>query len=194
MIADEQLVGAFQREGHMIGAMARRRDRLDGPAVALDDLTILQTLIRHEGHVARGIERFVFTDVERPRMTVRPFGQHDGAGGCFQRRRVRRMIAMGVRDENMRDGFTLHRIENGGDVGGVFRAGIDNRDLAAPDDVAVGALEREWTGIVAQDAPHARTALDRLAGQLIESFIEWNILRGIFGHGAPATLEITKSS
>ena len=45
------------------------------------------------------------------------------------------MVAVGVGHENMGDGLALHGIEQGGDMRLVERAGIDDGDLPAADDV-----------------------------------------------------------
>ena len=51
------------------------------------------------------------------------------------RRHRRRMIAVGVGDEDMGHGLAAHGVEQRGDVGLVERPRIDDRDLAAADDV-----------------------------------------------------------
>ena len=66
-------------------------------------------------------ERIVLTDMQRPRRAVRAFGQNRRAGRRLDRRHRRRMVAVGVRDENMRDRLAAHRIEQRGDVSGVVR-------------------------------------------------------------------------
>ena len=86
---------------------------------------------------------------------VRAFGQHQRAGRGLDRRHAGRMIAMGVGDEDMRHGLAAHRVEQRRAVGGIVGTGIDDRDLAAADDVAHRALEGERARVVAQDAPHA---------------------------------------
>jgi hypothetical protein len=61
-------------------------------------------------------------------------------------------------------------------MGVVERAGIDDRDLAAPDDVGHRALVGERARIVAQDAPHTRhDLLDRVGWQL-EALVERDVV------------------
>ena len=58
--------------------------------------------------------------------------------------------------------------------------GIDDRDLAAADDVAQRALEGERARIVAQDAPHAGHDLLDHAGREVEGSVEGDVV----GHGS----------
>ena len=91
-------------------------------------------------------------DIERSRRAMRAFRQHGRAGRRLDARHRRRMIAMGVGDEDMRDGLAAHRVEQRRDMGLVERAGIDDGDTAAPDDVAHRALEGERAWIVGRAA------------------------------------------
>ena len=79
---------------------------------------------------------------------------------------------MRVRDEDVRHGLAAHRIEHRRDVRRIVRARIDDRDLAAPDDVAERALEGERPGIVGDDAAHARRDLFGAAGLEIEDLVD----------------------
>ena len=83
---------------------------------------------------------------------VRALGVNRRAGRRLDLGHGRRMIAVGMGDENVGDGFAAHGVEQRGDMGVVVRPGIDDRDLAAADDVAHRALEGERAGIVGDDA------------------------------------------
>ncbi len=87
---------------------------------------------------------------------------------------------MCVRDEDVRDGLTAHRIEQRRDVSRIVRARVDDRDVAAPDDVADRTLEGERPGIVGDDAAHAWRNLFGAAGLEIENAI----VRDVFGHAS----------
>ena len=79
---------------------------------------------------------------------MRTFGEDRGAGRLLDGWNRGRMVAMGVRHKNMRDGFIPYGIQQCADMSRIVRTGIDDCDLPSPNDVADGALERERTGIV----------------------------------------------
>ena len=83
---------------------------------------------------------------------------------------------MGVGDDDMGHRLAAHRVEQRIDVPLVERAGIDDRDLAAPDDVAQRPLEGERARIVDEDAPHARHDLLDDAGSEIEGAVEGDVV------------------
>ena len=118
-------------------------ERFDGPAVARDHLAVGERDVGPEIHVAAGIEPARLADVQRPRRPVRAFGEDRGAGRGLDPGHRRRMIAMGVGDEDVGHGLAAHRVEQRRDMGVVVRAGIEDRDFAAADDVAHRALEGE---------------------------------------------------
>ena len=89
------------------------------------------------------------------------------------------MIAMGVGDEDMRHRLVAHRVEQRADVTLVGRAGIDDGDLAAADDVAHRALEGERPRIIGHHAPDAGHRLVHRVGDEIEIFVEGDVV----GHG-----------
>ena len=84
-----------------------------------------------------------FADIERTRGAMRAFAIGLGAGRLHDMRHRRRMIAMRMRDEDMADGLAADRVEQRGNVFAVVRARIDDRDLAAPDDIGDRSLEGE---------------------------------------------------
>ena len=160
----------------MIGGVAGRRHRLHGPAVAADRIAILERGVGTKVHVGRGVEPARVADVQRARQPVRPFGKNRGAGRGLDLRHGGRMVAMGVRDENVGHGLAAHRIEQRSHMGVVVRAGIDDRDFAAPEDVAHRALESERPRVVGDDCPHIRRHLFGGVGHKIERLIEWDVV------------------
>ena len=105
------------------------------------------------------------------RAAVRALGVNRGAGRRLDLGRRRRMIAMGMGDENVGYGFAAHRIEQRGNMGVVLRTGIDDRDLAAADDVAHRALEGERARIIGDDGAHAGRHVGGAAGHQIECLV-----------------------
>ena len=83
---------------------------------------------------------------------------------------------MGVGDDDVRHRLAAHRVEQRIDVLLVEGTGIDDGDLAAPDDVAQRPLEGERARIVDQDAPHAGHDLLDHAGREIERAVEWDVV------------------
>ena len=124
-----------------------------------DDRAVGERDIGAEIHVGGGVEPRGFADMQRPRRPVRAFGVHRGAGRRLDLGHGRRMVAMGVGDEDVGDGLAAHRVEQRGDMGVVVGAGIEDRDFAAADDVAHRALEGERARIVGDDGAHARRHL-----------------------------------
>ena len=103
--------------GHVVGAVPGRGDRLQRPAVAVDDVAVLEHAVGPEVHVAGGIERsHVAADVERARRAMRPLAVGRRAGRGLDPRRRRRMVAMGVGDEDVRHRLAAHGIEQRRDM------------------------------------------------------------------------------
>ena len=92
------------------------------------------------------------------------------------------MIAVGVGDENMRDGLAAHGVEQRRAVDGIVRARIDDGDLAAADDVAHRAFEGERARVVAQYAPHAGHRLVDASGNELEVFVVGDVWWVFLGH------------
>ena len=86
------------------------------------------------------------------------------------------MIAMGMGDENVRDGFAAHGIEQRRDMGIVIGAGIEDRDFAAADDVTHRALEGERARIIGDHRAHAGRDLRHRVGLEIESLVERDVV------------------
>ena len=85
---------------------------------------------------------------------------------------------MGVGDENVRHRLAAHRVEQRRHMGVVVGAGIEDRHLAAADDVADRALEGERARIVGRNRAHQRRHLFHRVGLEIERLVE----RDVVGH------------
>ena len=86
------------------------------------------------------------------------------------------MVAMRVGDENMGDGLAAHGIEQCRDVGVVFGTGVDDRDLAAADNVTNRSFEGERPGIVGDNGAHARCHLFDPARDKIEALVVGDVV------------------
>src|SRR4051794_29301996 len=84
---------------------------------------------------------------------------------------------MRVCNEDVRDGFAAYCVEQRRSVRGIVRARIDDRDLAASDDVADRALEGEWPRIVCDNPANPRRDLFGAAGFQIEDLIIGDVVR-----------------
>jgi hypothetical protein len=114
--------------------------------------------------------------MQRPRQPVRALRVNLGPGRRFDFRHRRRMVAMGVGDENMGDGLAAHGVKQRGDMGVVVGPGIEDRDFAAADDVAHRAFEGERAGIIGDDRADTRRNLAHPVGFEIEGLIEGNVV------------------
>ena len=135
-------------------------DRLGRPAGARHDLAVAQGDVGLEIMVAA-----LLGGDARRRLGMATEGVDRRAGRLGHGARGRRMIGVGVGDEDVRDRLAAHRVEHGVDVVGHVRAGIDDRHLAVADDVGAGAHEGEGTGVLRHHAPdQRRDALRRAVG------------------------------
>ena len=155
MVADEKHFTLRPGEGQMIGGMARRRHRLQRPAGAFDGLAVPYRDVGLEVAVGAGFRIVLLALIARPRRAMRPLGIHGRAGRSLDPRGVRRMVAVGVGDQNMRHGFAAHGVQQRRGMDFIVGARIDDRDLALADDVTHRAREGEGAGIVAQNPPYA---------------------------------------
>ena len=181
VVADETDLSLRPGERQMIGGVARRRHRFQRPAGAFDGVAMLHFDVRPEVAVGAGFRIVLLALEARPRGAMRALGINRGAGGGLDPRGVRRMIAVGVGDEDMRHGLAAHRVEQRRRMGLIIRAGIDDRDLAGADDVTDRAGEGERARIVAEHAPHAGADLLDHAGLQGKVAVERDVV-GV-GHG-----------
>ena len=145
--------------------------RFQGPAVARHHVAVGERDVGAEIHVGAGIEALGFADMERPRRPVRAFGIDLGAGRRLHLRHGGGVVAMGVGDEDVGDRFAAHGVEQRRDMGVVVGTGIDDRHLAAADDVADRAFEGERARIIGDHRAHARRYFLGAAGHEIEGFV-----------------------
>ena len=171
VIAGKQQIRFPQGIGQVVRGVARRRHRFERPAVARHHLAVAERDVGPEIKVGAGIEPVGLADMQWPRRAVRALRIDHGTGRGLDLRHGRRMIAMGVGDENMGHGFAAHRIEHRRDMGLVVRAGVEYRHLAAADDVTDRPLEGERTGIVGDDRAHARRHFLGAAGLKIKRLV-----------------------
>ena len=188
MIADEIDFSLRPRERQMIGGVARRRHRLQRPAIALDGLAVAHPHIGIEIAVGAGFRIVLLALIARPRRPVRAFGIDGGTGRGLQPRGVRGMVAMGVGDQNMRHGFPAHGVQQRRRMGLVVGTGIDDRDLALAHDVTHRAREGERARIVAEDTPHPGADFLDHARRQRKVAIERDVV--VIGHGSYLLLPI----
>ena len=148
------------------------------PTVAAYHFAVGERHVRTEIHVGGGIEPSRLADMQRAGQPVRPLRENFGAGRRLDLGHRRRMVAMSVGDEDVRHRLAAHRVEQRRDMGIVVGAGIEDRHLAATDDVADRALERERAGIVGRHRTYERRHLFCLVGLEIERLVE----RDVVGH------------
>ena len=176
VIAGEQKTGFPQGEGHVVRGMPRGRDRLDRKALAPDDLAVGERMVGNKIVVGACFEPVRFADMQRARGAVRPLRERHRPGRRLDLRRARRMIDMGMGDENMRHAFVADGIEQRRNVLRIVRPWIDDCDLAAADDVTDRALEGERTWIIAQEPAHAGRNLLHAAGREVEAPVEGDVV------------------
>ena len=107
---------SLQRERHVVGGVAGRRDRLERPAVAAHHLAVGERAVGTKIRVVAGVEPRRLADMQRPRGAMRAFGQTCAPVAALMRRHAGRMVAVGVGDEDVRDGLAAHRVEQRLDV------------------------------------------------------------------------------
>src|SRR5882757_2464648 len=105
MIADERYFPLGPGERQMIGGVARRRHRLQLPSGTFDHFAVAHPYVRLEVAVGAGLRAVLLTLESRPRRAMRSFGVNGCAGGGLDPCRVRRVVAMGMGDQNMRHGL-----------------------------------------------------------------------------------------
>ncbi len=83
---------------------------------------------------------------------------------------------MGVGHEDMGDGLVTHAIEQRGNMRLVERAGIDDGDLTATDNVGDRPTECERTRIVGKEPANPGHDLLHPAGRKIKALVEGNVV------------------
>lgn len=81
MVAGEQEGVLPEREGEVVGGVARGGERGEGPAAACDRLAVRERMVGREIRVGAGVEGVDLADVQGPRRAVGAAADHHGAGG-----------------------------------------------------------------------------------------------------------------
>jgi hypothetical protein len=157
MIAAEQDPAVGQSEAQVVRGVTRSVDRLETPTIAGDPVPVLQGYIGHEVPIATlldgGIAPLAPTGQARGLKAhgvgAEPVGR--GAGRRLQRLRRRRVVTMGVRDQDVGHPLARETGEERLDMLGKIRTGVDHRDLANTDDVGSGSPEGEGARIARND-------------------------------------------
>jgi hypothetical protein len=124
------------------------REALDPDRVAVSEFPIRREVWIDEGIAEAGNTRAA-------RRSRWPERGDCSAGQRLQAARPVAMIAMTMRNENISEALALDGSRDRIQMAFVGRTRIDDGDLAASDDVAVGAEKRVGPGIVGDDAPNA---------------------------------------
>ncbi len=149
MIAGEQRILFHQRIAHVIGSMAGGENAFDGEVMATDNRAITHHDIGNEVAVGAFLA-FTRRAMRAKRIRLR-------AGQRLQRCGRRRMILVGMGDQDMADTLSRQCGGHGRDMLRQIRARIDHRDLvAAPDHIDAGAAKGESAGIGRQQPRHQR--------------------------------------
>ena len=140
MVAGEQGVLLRQSEGEMVGRVAGRVERFQPPAGTFHGIAFVKLPVGGVILVGARLEALISPetaagrcDAARSRRSAHPW-RLDRPGG-------RRMVLVGVGDQDMRDGLAPHRVEQGLDMARQVGAGVDDGDVAGADDIAAGARE-----------------------------------------------------
>ena len=163
MVAGKNEVQPAQRKGQVIGGMTRGGDRLQGPAVTGDGLPVGDGEIGDKAHIGGSVERIGLADVERPCRPVAAGTDRLGAGRLDQAFGGAGMIEVGVGDEDVRNRTPGCGGEQCRDMGGIVRPGVDDGERRLADDMAVGPVKGERSGVARGHAPDGRRDLHRVA-------------------------------
>ena len=160
----------------MICGVPRGGHCFDGPPRAADDLAVREGAIRLKLGIIAGIEPRRLVAADCTCWPVRSFCQHQGTGCRLYGRHRRGMVPMRMGDEDVGDGLTTNGAKQRAYVRLIQRTGIDDRDMAAADDVRDRPPERERARIVGEDPPHPGHDLLDFAGREIERLVERDIV------------------
>src|SRR5262245_41028635 len=162
------------------------REALDPDHVAVSEFSIRRKAWIDEGVTEAGNTRAA-------RRSRRPERGDSSAGERLQSTRAVTVVAMTVRNENISEALGLDRGRDRLQMALVGRTGIDDGDVAAPDDVAVSAEKRVGPGIVGDDAANAgadllgHAIIDVLVA--VEGKLRRHDLRKLFSLIAPIVAE-----
>ncbi len=158
MIAGKERVFLPQAEADMVGEMPRRMDDIDGPAIAEDDIVILQRDIGHEIHIAAFLHA-----AARLAAAMGAEAVCFCAGQLLQRLGRGGVIAMGMGDQDVGHHLALQRRHQRSDMRPVKRARVDDRDFPLADDIGAGAVKGEGARVLGDHPADHRAQLLRHA-------------------------------
>jgi hypothetical protein len=156
--------GLFFRQGEaqMIRRMAWRLDRGQPPIRSLDALALAKLLVGAVIAVGAAFEMVDFAQPQRPRLPMRTAADDRRAGRSLDGTRGRRVVPVGVRNQDVGCRFAPDRREQRCNVLRDVGTGIEDRHLPTPDDIAAGARERGRSRVAGHDPADERA--DRDAG------------------------------
>ena len=129
MVAGEQDVFFPQGVAEVIGSVAGCIDALRGPAIAFDDVAVVDVNVRFEIHVAALFHLHAGGDLADA-VATKAVGLRIGM--CSQQTAARRVIHVGMGNQHMRDCFASGGAKDRVDVGGVSRPGSITATLPWP--------------------------------------------------------------
>src|SRR2546423_15275361 len=156
--------------------MTRRGDCFKAPSIAGDNVGINKLEIGMEFAIPTSIKTRRFIEVEVACGAMRTLTEGWRARRGFDPLRRGRVVAMSMRDQDMRDRLVPNRIEERLDMRFVKRPGINDGNAIAADNVADPSLERERSWLVAQQPAHARKAFLDLATSKVDALVESDIV------------------
>jgi hypothetical protein len=151
------------------------RHRLKRPVRAGDHVAVGKRNVGDEIAVAAFLPQR-FADMQWPRRAVRAFAKRLRTGRGLDARRRRRMVAVGVGDQDMRHRLPAYGLEECGNVRLIERPRIDDGDAPAADDVAHRPLERHRPRVVAHDPAQPGAHLLDGVGRQVEAAVERNVV------------------
>ena len=159
MIAGKQHIFLPQMIAGMVRGMARRINRLQGPALGIQDIGIVGQGVGHVIRIGLFVRDGAVRGLAYAAMAVRAAAPDMGIRLRLQRRRARGMVAMGMGDDDVADAFAIQRRYQGLEMFVDLRSRVDHRYLALADDEGAGAVDGEIAGIAGDDAAHQRRHL-----------------------------------
>src|SRR5689334_15877545 len=188
MITAEQCPLLLQRITDVVRSVARRVHGFKREAVSFDGVAVAQSDIGDEFTVGAFLN-FQCTITSMWAKTV------DGSPGpLFHVSRGRRVIAVGVSHQDMRDLFPTKRIPERLQMRRIVRTWIDHRNLILAHDCDASAFECEGTGILCQQSAYQRADSDGLSVWRVEIPVEVRFHLSSFPAFMPAALALGATS
>ena len=149
VVAREQQIALHLGEAHVVGDVAGGVEALDAEPVADQHIAVAHDDVGDEVPISR-LGLLTSVGCVRPVRRIRPVNRvvagagidrmgPEPVGGSSRRRRQRggrgRVVRVGVGDQDVRHRSTVERREQGVDVGGQVRAGVDDGHLGLAEHV-----------------------------------------------------------